>query len=601
MSQGQQNTTPQPHSTNVHLDGPSKTRSPAQILDGLQIPTPQHPAHQVLEKTSDERILLHDFRPIRDSLEWELAWRYWATQGMQPFIHGTVPYTINNSGWASQNAAAVLFTNCCEASSKTPSQRIEILELGAGSGLFARQLLDAFQRLCVEHNKDFYDRLTYYVTDHSATTVQQWSRHELFAAHNHRVVIAQSNALCPGSVNPAKDATIHLSGLRAVFANYLLDSLPASIIRWRDGVAQQLCIRAYLPSQTDELGRHTDRSPQQIQALAQSDDPDERAQLLPILSYFQFEAQYRPDQMDKLSFLRELEDFHSHDHRVTLNDGAIHCLHACLDLLDPSGFVLINDYGPTKLDQIDPLSCTQRFGASLATSINFPFLEHYFNQQNCTIITPPGDEGRTIHARLLTHDDLPQTHDRFLNCYGDPNYIQADHIQITAVEHINTGRFDQALECFRNTLERCPEDWQTLGDAAQFLTQQLHKHDQALELAQMAVRVNPWSSAFIWNTLGNSLFCLGRYDRAHEAFLQARRVHEQDPQSHLNLSHTYARLGQYRDALTAVARGLEYDRDARFRDYLLKQQQQILDRLADDWSAHQQRETQRHTVFSTAR
>jgi hypothetical protein len=167
-------------------------------------------------------------------LEWRLSELYWITEGVRPFITDAVPYSINNDGAASAAAAAVLFANCTDAA---PGQdAIHVLEAGAGTALFARYLLDEFRDLCRRHGRDFYDRLVFHVTDRSAHSVQQWSACGVLAEHGAHVTTTVCDAETPA---PAIERP-----LRAVFANYVFDSLPAAVLRRTGETWQQLCARA---------------------------------------------------------------------------------------------------------------------------------------------------------------------------------------------------------------------------------------------------------------------------------------------------------------------------------------------------------------------
>jgi SAM-dependent methyltransferase len=115
--------------------------------------------------------VLQEFRPLTRCLEWELSELHWNQQGILPFVENDVPFLINNSGRLSEHAAALLFANCLET---LGAGSIRVLELGAGTGLFARYFLNAFRAICLQENRDFYQRLIYYVTDRSMRTVQQW-------------------------------------------------------------------------------------------------------------------------------------------------------------------------------------------------------------------------------------------------------------------------------------------------------------------------------------------------------------------------------------------------------------------------------------------
>lgn len=101
--------------------------------------------------------VIEDFRPLHRCLEWRMSEHYWSRAGVLPFVENEVPFLINNSGLLSENAALVLFANCAE----TNPDRIVVMELGAGTGLFARYFLDSFRTLCEQERQTYYDRLTY--------------------------------------------------------------------------------------------------------------------------------------------------------------------------------------------------------------------------------------------------------------------------------------------------------------------------------------------------------------------------------------------------------------------------------------------------------
>jgi cytochrome c-type biogenesis protein CcmH/NrfG len=43
----------------------------------------------------------------------------------------------------------------------------------------------------------------------------------------------------------------------------------------------------------------------------------------------------------------------------------------------------------------------------------------------------------------------------------------------------------------------------------------------------------------MWNILGVVLYCLERFDEAHEAYLQAERIDPDDGRTNLNLGYTF--------------------------------------------------------------
>src|SRR5687767_13409944 len=125
----------------------------------------------VLRNVSLPRYVLQDFRPLTQGLGWQLADLYWATAGVNPFIEKEVPYIVTSNGMLSEDAAATLFASCIDA---PPDGPLLVLEMGAGSGLFARYFLDSFREICAQEGAGFYDHLVYLVSDLSPRSVEQW-------------------------------------------------------------------------------------------------------------------------------------------------------------------------------------------------------------------------------------------------------------------------------------------------------------------------------------------------------------------------------------------------------------------------------------------
>ncbi|HEX2657881.1 MAG TPA: tetratricopeptide repeat protein, partial [Polyangia bacterium] len=231
---------------------------------------------------------LEDFRPLSQGLEWRLADAYWDQQGVLPFVRNDVPYLVNNTGRLSENAAALVFAALDEAGASLPG-RLTILELGAGSGLHARYFLDAFASLCRQGGSDFYDRLTYVVTDRFDAAVAGWQRDGVFAEHAQHVAVRACDANALGAL-ALPEAPV------AIFCNYLLDVLPSRIAR-RDaatGALEELCVRAHLAGGAAALRGTGFASLTEARAAAASAELAELARLLPLLPQLELETAYRP-------------------------------------------------------------------------------------------------------------------------------------------------------------------------------------------------------------------------------------------------------------------------------------------------------------------
>ncbi len=527
--------------------------------------------------------MIQDFTPLAEAIEWQASRLHWQLAGTKPFSVGHVPYVVNNAGWLARLTAEVLIANMAA----NPSERIELLELGAGTGLFALQLLEHMEQAA----PGVLARITFHITDGSAATVAQWESHRQFARFAAQVRTAQCDATDP--------AALPSGPFRAVFANYLLDSLPMAVIRGsRSGGVEQLCVRSLIRESDERLRHLHGMDGKEAARLANSPRDEDLARLIELLPLIEVEAKFQP--VDPAPPYAEEALELSGGGRTMLNHGAMATMDACLARLDPAGMVFVNDYGPIGIEQVAEVAYVQRFGLSSAAGLNFPLIESHLARAGCLVCRPEHDDRRTLHSRLILRSGCEVTAGAFVEGFSRPWVLEADRSGNRAVEHISTGRYDQAMEVFEQALAEAPGDWNLLAQAAEFLLQQLDRPGQSLEMALLAARANPWYSPLVWNTLGNALFRLGRHHEAYEAYCRAEAIDADDPQTQMNLAYAHAHFGDYERALLAIARGLINDQTGRFRQHLLDKQQQVIQLLGAHWQSLRSRAERRGLVLGSA-
>ena len=558
------------------------------VFERMKLTTSQAPAADVLAGVQLHDTLLQDFRPLTQSLEWELSELHWAHAGVFPFVENDVPFLINNSGFLSEHVAAVVFANCVETPTTGP---INVLELGAGMGLFARYFLAAFRAICKQEGRDFYDRLMYYVSDHSMQTVRQWQERQQFADFAPaRVMLGTVDATEPRVFHhiDTPETVSELADLRAVICNYVLDVLPATVVRTGASGPEELRIRTHLLDDRGTVAQYTAMSATEIRQLSQSSDPAQKAQLTALLSLLEFETKFFPLSDASTLITDALRDT-SIDERVVVNHGAFSCVESCLALLAPHGMIFINDYGPVQMKEVSGHAASQRFGPTSALGINFPLLERHFTAHGSVVVTPEGDAERGIHARMLMKTALPATLDSFNNRFGPAG---ADFFEVPcddAKNHVAAGRKSEALDAYRLALTRSPRSWQLSGEIAEFVGLQLHDLAAGRELIRSALEQNPWYSPWLWNVLGDILFLDKNISGAHEAYVQAQKIHPTDVRTNLNLAYTHFEFGAYDQALQALTTALAADTRGLFRARLLEKQQQVLGAISGRWQGEQER------------
>jgi len=526
-----------------------------EIFKRMNLSTDLKDLGQRLTAVNFESHIIQDYVRLSDSLEWDLSQLHWDNEGLLPFVENNVPFIINNSGRLSAQTALVLFSYCEEVKSRS---EITLLELGSGTGLFARYLLDSFKEICQQEGRDYYHKMRYFITDYSKTTIAQWQEWNIFAKHEDRVVLATCNGINPSEVVTANGKVIRLESIDAVFCNYVLDILPFTVFR------------------------------KKIKALIASNNSDERKKLIPLIDVLEHEISYEVVDEKSIPYLQILNDMEFSQGRVLLNHGALTCLRQCSELLKHHGFILINDYGPTNKDEMESFGLAQRFGSTVANGLNFPLLKTYFKNSGYRFLAPEGYEGAPLQSRILIKGNLQSISESFLDKFSSQARDYYESSLVEAREHQAAGRRKEALEAYHIALTRNQKDWYVVCEIAEYVILQIQDFKSGVEIAQHAVSLNPWYSTWVWNVLGDGLYCMGQYNEAHEAYLQAERIDAKDPRTNLNLAYTYYQRGNYEKALDAVSKGLAHDMRSQYRERLLEKQQQTLTAISGKWLSKQE-------------
>ena len=265
-------------------------------------------AEQILTNAQDSRPVVQDFVPLAESLEWELGQEYLRARGNKAFISDAspVPFVVNNDGNLSRNAAEVFFTSLLEAEKAGELEPdIYVLELGIGVGLFARFFLDHFQQLCDKQRKDYYDRLIYVAADRSERMLTDVIRHGVLTNHPGRYRLRVVDAMCPEKDLPFDvafaDHPRKERPFRAVFLNYLLDCLPASMLQFDGNEVKQLHVRTCVARNVN-LEDFTDMTVDQLKERAKSNEPAAKQELLEVFGLFASEYDHRPVDASKIPY-----------------------------------------------------------------------------------------------------------------------------------------------------------------------------------------------------------------------------------------------------------------------------------------------------------
>ena len=527
-------------------------------------------ATRLLAEAPAESICLQELRPLADSLDWELGQVAWSRRASRAFLADRVPFAATSDGWLARNAASLLFTALAEADARASLPPVlSVLELGAGLGLFARGFLAAFRDLCRAQGADYYDRLRYLVTDKSKRMLDDLRRSGVLDDHPGRWELRCVDAIrAPDGL----DGPFH-----AVFMNYVLDSLPATVLHFGKSELRELCVETRLARKGD-LADYTDMPLDEILRRARSGSADERATLADVHDLLIADFRFLPTSVDRVPYGHAVVGLVEPGQYVLHNHGALRCLGHFLPTLQPDGFILIADYGQADGIGSDQPWQPQRFGPSLAIGLNFPLLATCCREElACECLGPASDPG-SLRCRLVAPRLGEPLARRFRRLF-DGDAFAREHEPLTRARAcIENGDRDGATRAFADAVRRQSPNWSLLDEIACFMVYTAADYPRGLDLAALTLEINPVCPD-PWNTYADALYYLGRFAEARAAIDEALRRNPESPRALLTLAYVHAALRDHAAALRAVADGLRCDRDGSYQDKLLGQQKAILGAL----------------------
>ncbi|MEO1700298.1 MAG: tetratricopeptide repeat protein [Planctomycetota bacterium] len=548
-------------------------------------------------------IEIESFRPVAESLLWRLGQASWERLGRRSFTSGNVPHLITSDGERASAAARTLYANCeaAQAAGRLES-KIVVIELAAGLGLHAEAFLDAFRNLCVEHGREHYARLEYWITDGARAMVSDAVDAGIASRHTEHVAFGVVDALQPDRVTRLDGSVEQLGGIRCIVHNYMLGVLPFDLLMIAGGEVRRLEARTVVT---------TDTAPRDLVSidwdeLLYADGEDERRLLAGAKRHLSWEWRCVPysvgetdgdssdTRRDVSAFVRQrLGGLTGTPDRVDAKLCLAHChgalasLDGSFDVLRKDGFLVFGDFGGDGLDDLFVTTEFQTFGESTASGIPFTFLDFALRRDLSRwsgIVTPAGDRASRIHSRLLLRTRCDATERTFRDAFRRRTVEGAERRLSSARRAARRGDLADARKSLLALVESGRAPWRVLLEWAE-LENREGNHAFALEAATEACELSPNASSEAWMERGVALHALDDAQGATAAAREALRLDGGAFRTLYQGAHWALDAGRFSEALEWIGRLLALDHDSRRTRQLLALQQRCLEGRAAEQRA----------------
>lgn len=345
-----------------------------------------------------------------NSLIWQLADRYFQERGLAIWRCNEVPFWITSNATLAYQTARVVWEalNLMAA----PPQIFYVLELGAGSGIFAYHFLVAWQSILQNESSSLVSLPTicYILTDYSEQIVKEASTNQRLQDFYQRGWLAF--AVCDGRQPhlfkslDGRLKNLKLQSIGAILFNYLLCSLPLQVFHYHQGQFFERYLALY------QLRYPPPQRPWNYQPTFD-------------LQALEWEESYEPAACPAALETLLGEFSPSAKMSVPYSAAGIELLQAILPTLLPGGVLLTSDFAYATWNELKGWGQAKAhiYGNSLVHQVAFPLLAAWLQQQAYPVmrtIAPTNAlqtllvyQGTTIPLRVqASFDHLFMTYNR---------------------------------------------------------------------------------------------------------------------------------------------------------------------------------------------
>ncbi|NQY79698.1 MAG: SAM-dependent methyltransferase [Candidatus Caenarcaniphilales bacterium] len=330
-----------------------------------------------------------DFKRYDKSELWSIHETYFKNIGLKAWSSGALPFTGVTSYTETQKKVILLVENLRLAGFEDNTETIKILEIGAGSGAFAKNFLHAFENTCNSLNLNFYRRLEYYLTDYAETTLDEIKNKNKLSEFSN-IKFFTLDILDDPNNSSLKD---HIGSFHCICSTYLLDQLPNRVIAKSKDQYYEKYIKINIPDElknaSDDLKKKVLKKNKWIKKIKKEFNFKE----------IDLESELPQAHIEPLKdCFREKQDSST----VIYSYGALKALENSIRFLHIHGLIIYSDFNAASRPKIDIYEPCY-YGNSVAQPVNFTFLYNCFHKHQKIILFE--DPIKPLHTMILCHKD----------------------------------------------------------------------------------------------------------------------------------------------------------------------------------------------------
>lgn len=508
--------------------------------------------------------IIQPFSSKFESLRVKFSQEAYKKLGIEVFSTENVPFSARTSPALAQNLVKLLYTrlNNLKKSEELPGNGVHIYELGAGTGILAKRILDLLKK----EYKSIYNKIIIHISDISAPTISQLRMLDVFAEHKNHVSFE--------IIDITRPRFNHKPFL--IYFTNLIDALPCRQIQIVNGQiyevqtqtsikngAQIIDTTTYPPKLLEEreitdlilspdINRRFVLAPQILSIL------EEKTKNVPIAKITNIGNEERKD-------LKRLSIYQSRNKPFTFNYNymARMTIQKLTQKLENGGFLFFSDFGITSREYEQDLLVA--YGLVVAFPVDFPALKHAAEMINKTIYLTSNEQG---HPQEMLIDTLPKSQQLKTLFNGLPSedsetkinkFLENTKILLMKDPSLRQLRLKDVVNLYSSLPPKIKINYRLLNDFA-FLLLQIGLYKEAIHWTDILFENYSYAvGIFYYLIKGKAEQELGNFKKA-EAFFKEAIKRKKGFLAYGYLGDLYWLEKRYEECIKAVQNYLKYTR-----------------------------------------